>query len=99
MPGTDKICAVVASPHAEGMRSQLKHAPRKCQILSKFASIGWLSDAEIDRFLRVAGQPKNTQGDPDCHLPAARRRRTATEGASPSSLSPADGDPRRVQLV
>jgi len=51
MPGTEKICAVVASPHAEGMRKQLKRALQSAKLVE--IRLDWLSgDAEIDRFVK-----------------------------------------------
>ncbi len=70
MPGTEKICAVVASPHAEGMRKQLKSALKSSQITE--IRLDWLAgDAEIMAFLKwLAAQRK-----PKTPLIATCRRR------------------------
>ncbi len=60
MPGTDKICAIVASPRAQGMRRQLKQA-LSCTKLTELR-LDWLvSDAEIGRFLKWLGAQTRTQ--------------------------------------
>ena len=70
MPGTEKICAVVASPHAEGMRKQLKRALQNSKIVE--IRLDWLSgDAEIDRFLKRLAALKK----PKATLIATCRRR------------------------
>jgi len=70
MPGTDKICAVVASEHAQGMREQLKLALASAKIVE--LRLDWLrGDPEIDRFLTwLAAQKK-----PKATLIATCRRR------------------------
>jgi 3-dehydroquinate dehydratase/shikimate dehydrogenase len=70
MPGSDKICAVVASTRAEGMRRQLKLALRSAKIVE--IRLDWLAgDAEIVRFLGWFAAQKR----PKAALIATCRRR------------------------
>lgn len=60
MPGTDKICAVLASSHAKGMREQLRHALKTAKIIE--IRLDWLTDnAEIHRFLTFLEAQKASQ--------------------------------------
>jgi 3-dehydroquinate dehydratase/shikimate dehydrogenase len=71
MPGTDKICAVVASPHAEGVRKQLRLALKTAKLVE--IRLDWLrSDSEMEVFLKwLAGLKKK----PAATLIATCRRR------------------------
>ncbi|MGD0964268.1 MAG: shikimate dehydrogenase [Candidatus Acidiferrales bacterium] len=70
MAGTEKICAVVASPHAEGMRKQLQVALASAKNVE--IRLDWLpGDAEIGVFLRWLAALKK----PKARLIATCRRR------------------------